>query len=940
METADPPVHADALLAILTQLVQELHPGRTIPPLTLDSQLERDLGLDSLARVELLLRIERELGLTAAEDAALGAQTAAELLRLLGIAAPAATATAVPAAATDSAAVEIPRDAQTLTEVLQWHAQRMPERLYLSFHPSDTTTETLTFGELYHGAVQVAGGLIARGIQPGDRVTLMLPSGLEFFFAFYGILLAGAVPAPLYPPASRAQLEDHLLRQVGILDNAQAPILITVDEARDYARLLRSQCVTLRQLCTVPELRAGEPGAPVAVAAEALGLIQYTSGSTGQPKGVMLSHANLLTNVRAMGQAAAATSDDVFVSWLPLYHDMGLIGACLGSLYYGMRLVLMSPLSFIARPVRWLRALHAQRGTLSAAPNFAYDLCATRLRDEELEGLDLSTWRLAFNGAEPVHPDTLDAFCRRFAAYGFRHEAMTPVYGLAENAVGLAFPPLGRGPRIDRIDRDRFTAGGRAEPVSDGPNTLRFVSGGCALPDHAIRIVDEQNGDLGERRQGRLQFRGPSATRGYFRNAEATATLLHGPWRDSGDYAYLADGEVFITGRAKDLIIRAGRNLYPYELEQAVGDLPGVRKNAVAVFAARGDGPAERLVVLAETRERDAARLQGLRERIDALALELIGTRPDDIVLAPPRSVLKTSSGKIRRVECRQLYEQGSFAGGVIHRQRYWRQRLALTGRALRTLLTRGLERARGDLYVVYAWSCGLICVVPIILLVLLLPRRAAQRSARNGARIGLRLLGMRVVRRGETHLPTDRPLVLVVNHASYLDAIVLTAALDMPLHFVAKRSLRRPLFGTLLAKLGTEFVARDDVRQSVADAARVLDRVHGGDGVVFFPEATFTATPGLRPFRLGAFKVALEGGAALVPIALRGTRELLRGSTWRPRPGIAVVWVGAPLTATGTEWPALVDLRDRARAQILAHCGEPDLADQVSIALPEGVRP
>ncbi|MFA7594038.1 MAG: AMP-binding protein, partial [Thiohalobacteraceae bacterium] len=288
METADPPVHADALLAILTQLVQELHPGRTIPPLTLDSQLERDLGLDSLARVELLLRIERELGLTAAEDAALGAQTAAELLRLLGIAAPAATATAVPAAATDSAAVEIPRDAQTLTEVLQWHAQRMPERLYLSFHPSDTTTETLTFGELYHGAVQVAGGLIARGIQPGDRVTLMLPSGLEFFFAFYGILLAGAVPAPLYPPASRAQLEDHLLRQVGILDNAQAPILITVDEARDYARLLRSQCVTLRQLCTVPELRAGEPGAPVAVAAEALGLIQYTSGSTGQPKGVML----------------------------------------------------------------------------------------------------------------------------------------------------------------------------------------------------------------------------------------------------------------------------------------------------------------------------------------------------------------------------------------------------------------------------------------------------------------------------------------------------------------------------------------------------------------------------------------------------------------------------------------------------------------------------
>ncbi|MFZ5621594.1 MAG: AMP-binding protein [Pseudomonadota bacterium] len=938
METADPPVHADALLAILTQLVQELHPGRTMPAVTLDSHLERDLGLDSLARVELLLRIERELGLTAAEDAALGAQTAAELLRLLGIAAPVAMAAAPAAAGT--AEVEIPQDARTLTEVLQWHAQRVPDRVYLTFHPGDAAAETLTFGELYHGAAQVAGRLIARGIQPGDRVALMLPSGLEFFFAFYGILLAGAVPAPLYPPTSRAQLEDHLLRQVGILDNAQAPILITVDEARHYARLLKSQCATLRHLCAVPELRAGEAIAPVAVGPEALGLIQYTSGSTGQPKGVMLSHANLLANVRAMGRAAAATSDDVFVSWLPLYHDMGLIGACLGSLHYGMRLALMSPLSFIARPVRWLRAIHEHRGTLSAAPNFAYDLCATRLRDEELEGLDLSCWRLAFNGAEPVHPDTLDAFCRRFAACGFRREAMTPVYGLAENAVGLAFPPLGRGPRIDSIDRERFTAAGRAEPAPEGPDALRFVSGGRALPDHAIRIVDDRDRDLGERRQGRLQFRGPSATRGYFRNDEATAALLHGAWRDSGDYAYLADGEVFITGRAKDLIIRAGRNLYPYELEQAVGDLPGMRKNAIAVFAARGDGPAERLVVLAETRERDAARLQALRERIDALALQLTGTRPDDIVLAPPRSVLKTSSGKIRRVECRKLYEQGAFAGGVVHRQRYWRQRLALAGRALHTLFTRGVDRARGDLYVLYAWLCCLVCTVPITLLVLLLPRRAAQRSARIGARTGLRLAGMRIARRGETTLPTDQVLVLVANHASYLDAIVLTAALDMPLRFVAKRALRRPLFGTLLAKLGTEFVARDDVRQSVDDAARVLDRVHGGDGVVFFPEATFTAAPGLRPFRLGAFKVAMESGAALVPIALRGTREMLRGSSWRPRPGIAVVWVGTPLTATGTDWPALVDLRDRARAQILAHCGEPDLAEHVSIALPEGVRP
>ncbi|MFN2308896.1 MAG: AMP-binding protein [Gammaproteobacteria bacterium] len=943
METATST--ATALLAVLTQLVQELHPGRTPPAVTLDSRLEQDLGLDSLARVELLLRIERDLGLTAAEAAVLGAQSAAELLQMLGVKAPARPSVA--AADTDSGEIALPQAAQTLNEVLRWHAERTPQRPYLSFYATDERIESLSFGELQSGAAEVAAGLIARGVQPGQIIALMLPSGLDFFFAFYGILLAGAVPAPLYPPASRAQLEDHLNRQVGILDNAQAPILITVDEAQVYARVLRSQCPHLRALCHVEELRAAAPAGPLApvavepqVQAQTLGLIQYTSGSTGQPKGVMLSHANLLANVRAMGQAAEARSADVFVSWLPLYHDMGLIGACLGSLYYGMRLILMSPLAFIARPARWLQALHRHRGSLSAAPNFAYQLCASRLQDADLAGLDLSHWRLAFNGAEPVDPDTLEAFTTRFAPYGFAASALTPVYGLAEDAVGLAFPPLRRGPRIDRVGREHFTREGVAVPDT-AADALRFVSGGRALSGHAIRIVDDRDQVLPERQQGHLQFRGPSATPGYYRNPEATATLLHGDWRESGDYGYLADGEVFITGRAKDLIIRAGRNLYPYELEQAVGGLDGIRKNAVAVFAARGDHTAEQLVVLAETRERNPARREALQARIEALALQLTGSRPDRVLLAPPRSVLKTSSGKIRRVECRQLYEQGVFTDAGVQRRRFWAQRLRLGRRALSTGLRRAAGAVGGGLYTGYAWACLLLCAIPVSLLLLLLPsRRLAQRVAHYGARSALALAAIRISREGGEALPQDRPLVLVANHASYLDAFILTAALDMPLHFVAKRDLRTPLLGRLLQRLGTEFVARDDVRQSVEDAERLLRRVHQGDGAVFFPEATFTDAPGLRPFRLGAFKVAAESGAPVVPIALRGSRAILRGGLSRPRPGRVQVWIGPALTADGTGWSDLVALRDRARAEILAHCGEPDLEGQVSIALPEDVRP
>ena len=939
METTDPAAQSSALLDLLATLVQELHPGRRAPAVTLTSRLEQDLGLDSLARVELLLRIERRLGLTAAEDAALGAQTAGELLQLLGAAPSDDWRTTVAAAA--DAHPEPPLQAETLSDVLRWHASRTPNRRYITFYSSDEHSEFLTYAELYTRAQRVAGALIERGVQPGQIIALMLPSGLEFFYAFYGILLAGAAPAPLYPPASRAQLEDHLRRQIGILDNAQAPILITVDEAKTYARLLQSQCRSLRALCSTEELLGGEIVPPAQIDAQALGLIQYTSGSTGQPKGVMLTHANLLANVRAMGDAAEATCDDVFVSWLPLYHDMGLIGACLGSLYYGMQLILMSPLSFIARPVRWLHALHKHRGTLSAAPNFAYQLCAARLTDDELRDLDLSHWRLAFNGAEPVHPDTLEQFHARFVATGLKREAITPVYGLAENAVGLAFPPLKRGPRIDTVRRSVFTQSGIAEACDNNDaDAQRFVSGGRALPRHDIRIVDEQDRVLPERRQGRLQFRGPSATAGYYRNAEATATLLHGDWRDSGDFAYLADSEVFITGRAKDLIIRAGRNIYPYELEQAVGNLNGIRKNAVAVFASHADAQSEQLVVLAETRERKPERLQALREEINAVSMQLLGTRADQVILAPPRSVLKTSSGKIRRVECRQLYEQGAFTDSGALRRRYWLQRLRLATRALSVTAGRFARELGIWLYSTYAWLCFALCGVPVAVCLVVLPgQRLRHRIARWGARIGLRLAGIRIRTQGTTDLPHKNPLVIVSNHASYLDAIVLTATLDLPLHFVAKRALQTPILGFLLKRLGTEFVARDDVRQSVDDAERVLDRVHQGDGVVFFPEATFTPAPGLRPFRLGAFKVAVESQAQVVPIALRGTRDVLRGQNWHPRPGCVTVWIGAPLTGASREWKDIVTLRDQARAAILAECGEIDLADQVTIALPETVQ-
>ena len=410
-------------------------------------------------------------------------------------------------------------------------------------------------------------------------------------------------------------------------------MLITNDDAKAVARLLTSHIDSLRHVFSVGELERARHACDVVTrSGDDTAFLQYTSGSTGDPKGVILTHANLLANIRGDGRAMAAESGDVFVSWLPLYHDMGLIGAWFGSLYHAPKLVIMSPLTFLSRPERWLWAIHRYRGTLSAAPNFAFDLCVRRIDDAAIAGLDLSHWRLVANGAEAISPDTLTAFCERFRPYGFRDEAMLPVYGLAECSVGLTFSPLGRAPRIDEIDRERLATRGRAEPAAadlDPARRLRIVACGLPLPQHEIRVVDDSDRELPERCEGRLQFRGPSATSGYYRNPEKTAALVRDGWLETGDLAYIAGGELFVTGRSKDLIIRAGRNLYPSELEHVVGEIDGIRNGCVAVFGSPDpDSGTERLVVVAETRRRRDEQHDDLRQAINAAATEIIGGPP------------------------------------------------------------------------------------------------------------------------------------------------------------------------------------------------------------------------------------------------------------------------------------------------------------------------
>ena len=940
------------MLEVVRGLLSELGHESAARSASVESHLDRDLGLGSLERVELLLRLEKMFGVRLDEEALAEAETVQSLIAAVGAAAEVsgvlADAPAEPLAAraaqisSTDRAEGIP-SAETFEEVLRYRGRADATRPHLIFYEDDAEGESLTFGGLLEGAQRIAFDLARRGIGRGDTVALMLPTSRDFFFAFAGTILAGATPVPIYPPFRADRIAEYAERQSAILANAGARLLVTFREATSVANLLKPLVPSLEGVATAEALAASNApaplGSPVHTRAEDLALLQYTSGSTGNPKGVMLTHANLLANVRAIGEALGLRNDEVGVSWLPLYHDMGLIGAWLMPLYFGLPVVVMSPLAFLSRPARWLRAFHRYRGTLGAAPNFAYELAAAKISDEEIRGLDLSSWRAALNGAEPVVPATLDRFAARFAPCGFRRDALKPVYGLAEASLAVTIPAVGLGPRVDQLDRDTFAREGRALPAaacaadsasSDDANTISFVSVGAPVPGHEVRIVNERGEDAGERVEGRLWFRGPSATRGYYRNDAATAALLpegaEAGWVDSGDRAYRAGGEIYITGRVKDIIIHAGHNLYPHEIEDAVARVPGVRKGCVVAFgAADPRAGTERLVIVAESREKNSDARDRLAQAITARVTEMLGEPPDVVEVVPPNAIPKTSSGKLRRDATKQRFlahKLGSSAPPV------WLQLARLAASSSVGRISTAIRQAVEVAYGCYAIATFAVLLLPAWLFVLVWPSRtSAARATTAALRAYLRVSGWRVRVDGRQHLQKNVPRMLVANHTSYADIVVLMGALGTDYHFVAKAEvMAMPFFRTFLRKLGHFAFRREDPRARLQQAEQIENTLRRGESVFVFPEGTFTAQAGVRPFQLGAFKAAAAAGREVVPVALDGTRRVLRDGTWLPRPGKISITICPAIAppSDATDWKEIVRVRDQAREIIARHAREP----------------
>jgi fatty-acyl-CoA synthase len=538
----------------------------------------------------------------------------------------------------------------------------------------------VSWGEMRERALGVAAGLLAAGAGKGDRVAMVYPTGVDFFAAFFGALLAGAVPVPLYPPVRLGRLQEYVSRTTRMLAACGARVVLADARVKRFLGEAVAAAAPPLGCRTLAELPSGAAAAalaalPAGPRPDELALIQFSSGTTVAPKAVALSHRAVVAQTEILSGCWSDREGlrHSCASWLPLYHDMGLIGCVFPALARDATLTLLPPELFVARPALWLRAIGRYGATISPAPNFGYSLCLTRVADSDMEGVDLSCWRAALNGAEPVAPGVLRAFTRRFARWGLAPAALTPVYGLSEAALAVTFSALDQPCRSGWYDREalaeeRVARRVRAGALSGRPDRgQEIVSVGRPLPGFRLSVRDPEGRELPPGRVGRLWVSGPSLMQGYVGDPDGTARTLRDGWLDTGDLGFLDDGELYLTGRAKDLIVLRGRNHSPAEIEQAVDALPGARAGcAVAVSWLPDGAPGEVLALFVErSRRASPAELAALPDACRGAVLGATGLAIDRLEILAPGTLPRTSSGKLQRSETLRLYLAGKLAPPV-----------------------------------------------------------------------------------------------------------------------------------------------------------------------------------------------------------------------------------------------------------------------------------
>ena len=522
-------------------------------------------------------------------------------------------------------------------------------------------TETIGWDDLHHEARAAAAALQARGVRPGDHVALIGPTTRRLITTIQATWLTGAALVTMPLPMRMGALEQFVAQTRGRILRSDTKVVVIDPELAAFIEPQPGDppFITLDELFAADGPTGADYRRPPSDP-EALAVLQFTSGSTSEPKGVMLSHRAICNNLDGAWKAARIVPDDVVISWLPLYHDMGLVGLLTIPMSMGLTLVQGAPQDFLARPIRWLRWITEFGGTGTAGPNFSYAL-ATRAMRRTDEELDLSHMRVWLNGAEPVDPETYREFFRAGERFGLKPEGAFPAFGMAEVCIAGTFPTPGAGLRTDWVDRSALESDRKAIAVEAGSEgATELVMLGAPVPGLEISVVDPQSGEsCSERQVGELRITGNSLTSGYYNQPEATEELIIDGWLHTGDLAYTVEDQLVVCGRIKDVIIVGGRNVYPQDIEKVAGEVDGVRTGNVIAFGVDGRHGAQNIIVVAEARSDD---LEQLAREVTRAVNDSVGIPPKEVVLVEPGTVPKTSSGKLQRSACRQQFSAGELA--------------------------------------------------------------------------------------------------------------------------------------------------------------------------------------------------------------------------------------------------------------------------------------
>lgn len=545
----------------------------------------------------------------------------------------------------------------TFTAVLRDFYEREPDRVSVTLQHPNQPDFHITYRELIERSNDYAAAYARAGVKPGDVVILILQHGKDLVYSFWGAVLLGAIPSMMPFLTEKLSPERYRADLAALFSHSHPKGVVTYPEFEADVKMLATESgysacevfITDRipqqeklDLSSLPGMNAAETD---------IVLLQHSSGSTGLQKGVALSHRAIFNHLDAYGESIRLTRDDVIVSWLPLYHDMGLIACFLLPILRGVHVVQMSPFDWVRAPWRLLRTISDYRGTLTWLPNFAYNFCAQKIRDRDLEGVDLSSWRASINTSEPVRFKSHEMFYERFKSYGLKFETLQTSYGMAENVFAATQNDLSKLPYVEEIDRESFIADKVARPAFDGRPAIQMMSCGQPIPNTAIRVVDSKGHDVPERHVGEIVLKSNCMLTGYYNRADITKkAFLPGGWYMSGDYGYMVNGEVFVAGRKKDMLIVGGKNVYPQDLEALACEVPGVHPGRTVAFGLFDESQGtEEVVIIAEVDSEDEAEHERVADEIRKHVTKNSAIAARYVRVVGPKWVLKTSSGKVAR---------------------------------------------------------------------------------------------------------------------------------------------------------------------------------------------------------------------------------------------------------------------------------------------------